>query len=326
MSTLTDRYVWGVVRAVPAAQRADLEPEIRAMVMDAVEARTAAGVVPAEAERAAIAELGDPERLAATYTDRSLFLIGPRFFPDWKRLLAVILPIVLPIVAIALVGAQLIAGTSIIEAVVGGLSTAFTVGVMITFWITVVFAIMEHKEIPDFEEELVWTPDRLPEVPAGTAVSRVETAFSVAFLAIAASALVWQQAARPIVIEGDSFALFNPDLWSFWLPWFIGLLALEMVFNIALYLRGGWTWLLAVANAALGLAFAVPAIWLWSEGRLFDPGLAPAFADLGLNEAMRPAGTVIAVLVGAGTAWDVIDGFLKAARVTWPQRTLTRSR
>ena len=60
MSTLTDRYVWGVLRAVPPAQRADLEPEIRAMVADAVEARVAAGVVPAEAERAAVAELGDP--------------------------------------------------------------------------------------------------------------------------------------------------------------------------------------------------------------------------------------------------------------------------
>jgi len=27
MSTLTNRYVWGVLRAVPERQRADLEPE-----------------------------------------------------------------------------------------------------------------------------------------------------------------------------------------------------------------------------------------------------------------------------------------------------------
>ena len=326
MSTLTDRYVWGVLRAVPAAQRTELEPEIRAMVADAVEARIAAGVVAAEAERAALAELGDPERLAATYTDKSLFLIGPRFFPDWKRLLTLILSIVVPIVAVALMGAQLIAGTGIIEAVAAGLSTAFTVGVMITFWVTLVFAIMERKEIPDFEEELAWTPDRLPELPAGATVSRVETAFSVAFLAIAASALLWQQTARPIVIDGGSFALFNPDLWSFWLPWFIGLLALEIVFNIALYLRGGWTWLFAIANTALNLAFAIPAIWLWSEGMLFDPGLAAAFAELGLTEAMRPAGIVIAVVIVAVTAWDIIEGFLKAARTARPQVASSGSR
>ena len=41
MTTLTDRYVWGVLRAVPEPQRAELEPEIRAMVDDAVEARAA---------------------------------------------------------------------------------------------------------------------------------------------------------------------------------------------------------------------------------------------------------------------------------------------
>jgi len=313
MSTLTDRYVWGVLRAVPSVQRVELEPEIRAMVADAVDARIAAGVVPAEAERAAVAELGDPERLAAQYTDRTLFLIGPRLFPDWKRLLTLILPIVVPIVAVAMVGAELIGGTGVLEAVAAGLSTAFTVGVMITFWVTVVFAIMERKEIPDFEEELVWTPDRLPEVPPARAgVSLVETAFSVAFLGIAASALVWQQTASPITINGAPFPLFNAELWPFWGTWFLALLALEIVFNLALYLRGGWTWLFAIANTALNLAFAIPAIWLWSDGKLFDPGLVAAFTELGLAEAMRPTGIVIAVVILAVTAWDVIDGFRQA--------------
>ena len=41
MTTLTDRYVWGVLRSVPEAQRPDLEPEIRAMIADAVDARAA---------------------------------------------------------------------------------------------------------------------------------------------------------------------------------------------------------------------------------------------------------------------------------------------
>lgn len=313
MSTLTDRYVWGVLRAVPSAQRVDLEPELRAMVMDAVEARIAAGVVPAEAERAAVAELGDPERLAATYTDRTLFLIGPRLFPDWKRLLTLLLPIVVPIVAVAMLAAELIGGAGPLEAVAAGLSTAFTVGVMITFWVTVVFAVMERKEIPDFEEELVWTPDRLPELPPARAgVSLVETAFSIAFLGIAASALVWQQTASPVTINGASFPLFSAELWPFWGTWFIVLLGLQILFHFVLYLRGGWTWVLAVVNAALNVAFAVPALWLWSEGRLFDPALATAFADLGLAEAMRPTSIVIAVVVVAVTAWDAIDGFRQA--------------
>ncbi len=312
MSTLTDRYVWGVLRAVPTAQRTDLEREIRALVGDAVDARIAAGVVPAAAERAAIAELGDPERLAAQYTDRTLFLIGPRLFPDWKRLLTLLLPIVVPIVAVALMGAQLVGGTGVIEAVAAGLSTAFTVGVMITFWVTVVFAIMERKEIPDFEEELVWTPDRLPELPPANTVSLVETAFSVVFLAIAASALIWQQTASPITIDGDSFSLFNAELWPFWGTWFIVLLGLEIVFTFVRLLRGGWTWLLAVVNLILNLAFAIPAVWLVQSGTLIDPGLVAAI-DAAVGGAWLPPtlaiGLVIAVAI---SAWDAFDGFRQA--------------
>ena len=62
MTTLTDRYVWGVLRAVPEAQRPDLEPEIRAMIADAVDARVAsvAGEAPTATERAVLTELGDP--------------------------------------------------------------------------------------------------------------------------------------------------------------------------------------------------------------------------------------------------------------------------
>ena len=314
MSTLTDRYVWGVLRAVPTAQRTDLEPEIRALVADAVEARTAAGVVPAEAERAAIAELGDPERLAAQYTDKTLFLIGPRYFPDWKRLLTLLLTIVVPIVAIATMGASYLGGQGIVEVVLGGLGTAFMVGINLAFWITLVFAVMERKGIADLEEELAWSPDKLPEVPAGKGESLAEIAFSIAALAVAAIALVWQQTAMPITIDGVSYPLFNPDLWPFWLPWFLVVLGLQIVFHLALYRRGGWTVPFAVANTILNLAFLVPALWLWSQGLLFDPGLVAALDAMGLAEAFRPAGVVIAVVMIAVTGWDIVEGWLKTFR------------
>jgi hypothetical protein len=326
MSTLTDRYVWGVVRAVPTAQRADLEPEIRALIGDAVDARVAAGVQPREAERAAIVELGDPERLAARYTDKSLFLIGPRLFPDWKRLLSVLLPIVVPITGIAVAGAGFLAGNAPAEAIATGVSTAFTVGVMLTFWVTVVFAIMERRSVPDLEEELVWSPDRLPELPKGSTVTLVETAVSVAMLALAATLLVWQQTGSLVTIGGVSYPLFNADLWSFWLPWFLGLIGAQILFKLALFLRHGWTWGLAVVNAVLDLAFIVPGIWLWSEGRLFDPDLVTASATLGVAEAMRPAGIVIAVVMVAAVGWDIVEGFLNASRASRPQVIATRSR
>lgn len=314
MSTLTDRYVWGVLRAVPSIQRADLAPEIRALVADAVEARVAAGVAPAEAERAAIAELGDPERLAAGYTDKTLYLVGPRYFPDWKRLLTLLLSIVVPIVAMAVTGAGFLGGRPPLEAITGGLSAAFMTGVQLAFWITVVFAVMERRPAEALVEGLGWTPDALPEVPAGRTASLVEIAFSVAALAVAAVALVWQQAAMPITIDGASYPLFNPELWSFWLPYFLVLLGLQILFHVALYVRGSWSWPFAAVNTVLNLAFTVPALWLWTNGLLFDPGLVAALEGMGLAEAFRPAGIVIAVVIVAVTGWDIVDGWLKALR------------
>lgn len=48
MTPLTDPYVWAVLRAVPARQRDELAPEIRALVADAVEAREATGTPSAD--------------------------------------------------------------------------------------------------------------------------------------------------------------------------------------------------------------------------------------------------------------------------------------
>jgi hypothetical protein len=36
-ATLTDRYVWAVVRLLPEDQRSDVEPELRALVGDLTE-------------------------------------------------------------------------------------------------------------------------------------------------------------------------------------------------------------------------------------------------------------------------------------------------
>ena len=79
-ATLTDRYVDAAMRTVPEAQRADLAAELRASIDDQIEARIEQGEQQGDAERAVLIELGDPDRLAAQYTDRPLWLVGPRYF------------------------------------------------------------------------------------------------------------------------------------------------------------------------------------------------------------------------------------------------------
>jgi hypothetical protein len=315
MSTLTDRYVWGVLRAVPAAQRADLEPEIRAMVADAIEAQQAAGAATDAAERAALTELGDPDALASRYTDRAMVLIGPRWFPEWKRLLTLLLPIVVPIAILAVTGAAYMGGQPPAELVGVAITAGFNVAIQLTFWITLVFAVIERSSEAQAEVKaagMTWTPDRLPELPKGKTANAAEVVVSCVAMIIGAGFLVWQQTALPVMIGGVSYPILDPALWSFWMPWFLGLLGIELLMTFLRWRRGGWTYGLATVNLATNIAFAVPALWLFGNGNLFDPGLEQALSGLGLNAVLTPAAAVVPVVVAAASAWDAFDGFRQA--------------
>ena len=222
MSALTERYVWAVLRAVPASQRAELEPEIRALVGDAVEARNGDPTLDdAAAERAALTELGDPPALAARYAGTPQYLIGPRFFPEWRRLLTLLLPIIVPIVGVVVTGANLLGGASVGSALAAGIGTAINVAIQTLFWFTLVFAVIERVADGQGEPKRAWSVDDLPELPDDGRISVGDAISSIIANVIVAGAILWVMLRPPIVIDGTAYPLFDPALWSFWLPYFL---------------------------------------------------------------------------------------------------------
>ncbi len=318
MSTLTDRYVWAVLRSVPADQRNDLEPEIRALVGDAVEARRAGATDAgdASAERDALVELGDPEILAARYTDRSLVLLGPSVFLPWRRLLTVLVPLVAAIAGIVAAFAAALDGREVSGLVGVGISAGIAAAIQTVFWVTLVFVVIERFARSELDGHR-WTPDALPDTPVHGRRDATELITAVATAGIAAGALVWQSVARPIGIDGTGYPLIDPALWSSWLPLLVAVLVAEMVLAVVSYVRGRWTWTYAAINAVLALAFAVPAVWLLQTGQLLDPGLAGAIRDAGHGEALQTILTIVAFSIIGVTAWEIADGFLRARR--WQQ-------
>jgi hypothetical protein len=316
MTSLTDRYVWAVLRAVPQGKRTDLEPEIRALVADAVDAH-AGNASPEAAERAALAELGDPDALAARYMDKTRFLIGPRLYPEWERLLTLLLPIVVPIAGIAVGAVGWVSGKTVGEAIVSGLGVAFTVAVQLTFWFTLVFAIAERtgSAVAPLTGH-PWSPDDLPDVPAPDRMSLGEAIATIAFGVFVLVAIVWVQLASPIVIDGTSYPLFDPATWAWWVWYVLALTVAEIVFAAALYLRGRWTWEFATVNALLGAALAIPAVYLISENLLFNDELV-ATIDAQTTAAWFSTTMAITVLVIVlVTVVDGVDGFRKAWRTS----------
>ncbi|UOE44416.1 permease prefix domain 1-containing protein [Agromyces larvae] len=325
-ASLTDRYVWAAARNVPEAQRADLQRELRERIGDAVDALVDQGHDATDAERAALTDLGDPGALAAAYVDRPFFLIGPRYYLVWWRLLKLLAAIVLPIIAAVMVFVQLLTGATVGEAIGTVVSVTLTTAVHLAFWTTLVFAVLERTPAAEGQRGIdePWTVDRLPQLPDEVRPHRVsDLVASLVGLAVFAGLIVWQQFGG-VILDGRGMPLLNPELWSFWLPYFLVLIAVTAAFSVAIY-AWGWTWWLALANLALQVAFTVPALWLLLTGQLVNPDALDAmgwpWGDS--DEVIVP---LIVTAFIAAAIWNVIDGAVKAWRAGGARREASVAR
>jgi hypothetical protein len=314
MSTLTDRYVWAVIRSLPEKQRDDIERELRASIDDAMEARVAAGEAIRTAERDTLLELGDPDRLSASYAERPAYLVGPAHYFDYLRLLKLLYAIVLPIALVAIVIIQILTGASAGQVIGTTIATAIGIAVHIGFWVTLVFVIIDRSEKAR-TPLTTWAPESLPE-RSSPRVGLPELITSLVFLLFFAGAIAWQQFFS--VFEdaaGAPVPLLQPELWSLWIPYTYVLIALELVFAIVLYRAGRWTWPLAIVNVVLNVAFLIPAIWLVVTDRVVNPVFLAKLGwpdDVGMSVI---APIIVLVFVGAA-AGDAIDGAVKARRAS----------
>ena len=258
------------------------------------------------------------------YTERRQYLLGPTVYPVWQRITGLVVAIVVPLVSILALSARLLDGATVGQAIVTGLGTAFQLTVQMLFWFTLVFVLIERFGESGESVGLrsdgtmrAWTIDDLPDLPDAGRISLMEVGVSIAVNLLLIGSLLWVQLTPPIAIEGVAYPLFDPALWSFWLPYFIVITAIEIVFYVLLYRHGRWSWAYAVGNAVLGAAFAIPALYLIQNGMLFNPELIAALVTTtGTGDWVEATGTVTALIVVLVVIIDAIDGFMKARRAT----------
>lgn len=270
-ATLTERYLYAATRGVPETQRDELRRELVERIGDDIDARVGDGADPAEAEAAALTELGDPDALVARYLDRPQHLIGPQLYPLWRRLLRLLVLIVVPIVAVVFPLAQTLAQKPFGEIVGSTIVVLITLTVHLGFWTTLVFAKLDWAL--GGKPLVEWTPDFLPEVhePARADV-RWDVGANLVFIALAAVAIFSHTLLLPFRdAAGQTVPLFEPTTWG-WLPWYLlGVLAADVVFWVALHRVGRWDFALVGARTVLSAAYAVPFVWAFATGRLLNP-------------------------------------------------------
>ena len=277
MTTLSDRYVDATLRRLPARQRPDIERELRAAIADAMEDRLAGGGDAAEAEAAALTELGDPARLAAGYADRPLQLIGPALFLDYTRLLTTLLATVVPLVA-AIVGiVRTVREESVGTVISATVGAAFTAGFHIALWTTVVFALIERTPALRRLPGRAWTPAALPEPPPSRRVRWGElVAGSVALVLVTTLLLLTPVLSPETDAAGEPIPVLSPWLWDTGFVYvFIAIGIVSLGFTFARY-YARWSLPLAVAGSLVTVAGALAMIWVATTDHLLNPAFTAA--------------------------------------------------
>ena len=294
--TPTDRYLDAVAHEVPHDRRDEVRAQLRERIEVDLTRRVAAGTPAAEAERQALETLGDPRRVADEAAGPR-WLVGPRVYPDYLRVLRLVAVIALPIIAAAVAIASGLAGQNPVEVVFSALAAVASAAVQIAFWVTIAFVVVDRSGAQPPSMRRAWTIEDLP-APARVTVSLGDTITGIVLSVLLIGVVLW-----PWQYEVTAGAGSVPVLAS-GLPAvtavLVGILVAGIVLDVVLYLVGRWTILAAVVNILLDATFAGIVIWLVATDQLFDPAF---LAALGETPTLDPAqADVVIAAMGTGVA------------------------
>lgn len=309
--SLTERYVAAVVRDLPLELRNEVNVELGASIADAIEAKVATGQSPQTAETEVLTELGDPAALANAYSDRPLYLLGPRYYLLWRKLLRLLLPLVPLCVIGAVALGTALAGEAVGPIIGKSLAAGFGAAINVCFWLTLAFVIAERYGNQAVEQ---WTPDQLPDARVQTGnFGRGDLLGSLFLLALVIAAILWDRFVGLIYLPSGSVSLLNPGLWPWWTFALVAIIVLEAWMTIQLYRHGRWNYTFAVANTVLSVLFLSWAMTLYGRGELANPLLAELLTANNVDiEAQRVLQIVLGFALVCFPIWSIIDGWYKA--------------
>jgi hypothetical protein len=298
VTDLVARYLLAVERDLPRHLRGDVTEELRSLIEDKLEdrARTLAQPIDAALADYVLHEIGRPADVAQRYDLAPQYLVGPRFYPAFMR----ILKIGLAGLAVMLLFSTLV-GQAFSPQGPRGIFTLATLGRLLTLYFqigisffgqaVIVLAIIERTHLRDrMTSTQSWDTRDLPELPE--AHKRPMSVASVAVdICLTVLVAVWlnffPRWVGVFMVTGDQSVLLPLSDFGIHLPmlainvW----LALALTLKLVMLAQRRWTQATQWAQAAVAFLAAAVLFDIVAHSTLSAPSampaLAPAFRALG---------------------------------------------
>jgi hypothetical protein len=250
METLIDRYLSAVSDALPVKQRTDTVTEIKSLIQDALDDRSKAEGRPPDDEMmtAVLKQFGPPEKIVAPYLPER-YLIGPRLFPTFL----LVLRIVLPIVAVAVLAAYWLGAIQLSTMTIGQFFTelaksmggAFSAVIQAFADIVIIFAILQwvNPEFSGMAKETEWDPHSLKAISQPDRIKRGELIAEIVFTFLALIIFTFYFDRIGIYNNINGQWMFTPVLTAAFTPyivWFGLLWVLTIIQDAILLRKGSW--------------------------------------------------------------------------------------
>ena len=233
---LIDRYVYEVGRYLPRKNRADIQAELRSLLIDTLEARVE-GETDEEDVVALLKEFGPPAKVAASYRPESQYLVGPELFPIFRTVVGIAL-LVMVVVHAVLFAVLLFTNPDPLKAL-DVLSEFIGSTLSVLGTIVVVFYVFQYFDVRLAKPSQEWDPRELPLVDMKNVINRGGTIFGIALaLVILVVVLVFPTYIGVVVTPGSPI-LTDPVITSF-IPLIVAALIAGLVVDIVLLWRGRW--------------------------------------------------------------------------------------
>jgi len=282
-NNLKNRYIYAVVRHLPLRMQADVEQELDSIISEMLDERRGNSNAPSEQDlKDVLAELGAPEELALKYggNERKALISGV-YFLMYKRVLAIVLPIVASVLAVLTTIQFFVGDEPSLSIIVIGFASVnylshaiqiFTVmagGVVQAFAaITVIFAVLDYKKVNINAGEFF----DLPEIPeASMKISPFEPIFWIAFSIVSTVAFLGFPHVIAGYFDGGWVTVLNVDvIRGLWLPVLIWMI-IEIVAEAIKLVEGQYNMRLLAVTVVTSILQMVCAIIVFGNSNIMNP-------------------------------------------------------